>query len=303
MFSSTISRSFSRIIPSVTRSPTTQSLHRFNQSSTPLSHFKFYRKMSTNNISTTPSSSRGCFIVLEGLDRSGKSTQCKLLTETMNGNGAAEENAVQMRFPGKLSIQNQLFLNTNCYNLNNLLYYPNLSTSVSCLCSDRTTPIGIMIDSYLRQQSECNDQAIHLLFVANRWEAKDRIVQLLNEGKHIICDRYSYSGIAFSSAKGLSFEWCQQPEVGLPEPDIVFYLTVPSDVAENRGQFGEERYEKREMQDKVRKIFQSLHTEKWKTINAARTIEEIQTELSTIAKETAERVKNSPIDYIQASKQ
>lgn len=35
---------------------------------------------------------------------------------------------------------------------------------------DRTTPIGKMIDAYLRSQSEMDDHAIHLLFSANRWE-------------------------------------------------------------------------------------------------------------------------------------
>ena len=35
---------------------------------------------------------------------------------------------------------------------------------------DRTTPIGQMIDAYLRSTSELDDHAIHLLFSANRWE-------------------------------------------------------------------------------------------------------------------------------------
>ena len=35
---------------------------------------------------------------------------------------------------------------------------------------DRTTPIGIMIDSYLRNATDMDDRAIHLLFSANRWE-------------------------------------------------------------------------------------------------------------------------------------
>jgi dTMP kinase len=35
---------------------------------------------------------------------------------------------------------------------------------------DRTTPIGKMIDAYLRSESELDDRAIHLLFTTNRWE-------------------------------------------------------------------------------------------------------------------------------------
>lgn len=36
---------------------------------------------------------------------------------------------------------------------------------------DRTTPIGQMIDGYLKSAIEMDDHAIHLLFSANRWEA------------------------------------------------------------------------------------------------------------------------------------
>lgn len=31
----------------------------------------------------------------------------------------------------------------------------------------------------------------------------------LKSGTTLIVDRYSYSGVAFSSAKGLDFEWCK----------------------------------------------------------------------------------------------
>lgn len=31
----------------------------------------------------------------------------------------------------------------------------------------------------------------------------------LKSGTTLVVDRYSYSGVAFSSAKGLDFEWCK----------------------------------------------------------------------------------------------
>ena len=37
---------------------------------------------------------------------------------------------------------------------------------------DRTTTIGKMIDSYLRSAEDVDDRVIHLLFSANRWEAR-----------------------------------------------------------------------------------------------------------------------------------
>ncbi len=37
--------------------------------------------------------------------------------------------------------------------------------------TDRSTPIGQMIDAYLKSSVEMEDHVIHLLFSANRWEA------------------------------------------------------------------------------------------------------------------------------------
>ena len=35
---------------------------------------------------------------------------------------------------------------------------------------DRSTPVGKVIDSYLKQTEKLHDKAVHLLFSANRWE-------------------------------------------------------------------------------------------------------------------------------------
>ena len=46
-----------------------------------------------------------------------------------------------------------------------------------------------------------------------------------------ICDRYAYSGVAFSSAKGLDLDWCKACDSGLPAPDCVIYLDIPVEEA------------------------------------------------------------------------
>lgn len=43
----------------------------------------------------------------------------------------------------------------------------------------------------------------------------------------------------------------QAPDKGLPAPDIVLYLDIAIADAEKRGGFGQERYEKRELQKEV----------------------------------------------------
>ena len=43
--------------------------------------------------------------------------------------------------------------------------------------------------SYLAEGKDMDDRAVHLLFSANRWEAKARIEEVLASGRHIVCDR------------------------------------------------------------------------------------------------------------------
>lgn len=47
------------------------------------------------------SSVRGAFIVVEGLDRAGKSTQCERLSQYLEGQG---HNVKRLRFPSMLRI-------------------------------------------------------------------------------------------------------------------------------------------------------------------------------------------------------
>ncbi|KAK5137705.1 hypothetical protein LTR08_007276 [Meristemomyces frigidus] len=169
---------------------------------------------------------RGKLIVFEGLDRSGKSTQCDRLVAHLRNRGQRVEH---LRFP------------------------------------DRTTPIGKMINSYLSGGSQQEDHVIHLLFSANRWELASAISTLINDGITVVVDRYYYSGCVYSAAKGvvgMDLEWCRQPEVGLPRPDVCLFLDLSAEEAAKRGGFGLERYEKKEMQDRVRELFAELREHK-----------------------------------------
>ncbi|KAK0716199.1 thymidylate kinase-domain-containing protein, partial [Lasiosphaeris hirsuta] len=172
---------------------------------------------------------RGALVILEGLDRSGKTTQVKLLEQRFVELG---KKVKVMRFP------------------------------------DRTTPIGQMIDSYLKSQVEMDDHVIHLLFSANRWEAAKTITHLLNTNVTVLCDRYYYSGIVYSAAKqnpSLSLPWARAPEVGLPRPDLVLFLDLEESQAKARGGWGGEVYEKAEMQRRVRQLFWGLSMGKIET--------------------------------------
>ena len=83
----------------------------------------------------------------------------------------------------------------------------------------------------------------------------------IESGTHVIIDRYAFSGVAFTAAKGLDFEWCKNPDRGLPKPDVVIQLNVDEECAKGRGGFGEERYEKIEFQRRVRSLYAQLSDE------------------------------------------
>lgn len=163
---------------------------------------------------------RGLFIVLEGLDRSGKSTQCKKLTDYFSSRNLPCE----------------------------LVNFPN-----------RQIQTGKMIDQYLTSSDvKLCDQAIHLLFSTNRWEMVEYIHEKIKQGTNVICDRYAYSGIAYSHAKGLDFKWCANPDVGLPQPDLVLFVNTTAGEITSRSGFGDERYEKEEFQEKVYQAFRKI---------------------------------------------
>lgn len=118
-----------------------------------------------------------------------------------------------------------------------------------------------MINAYLQGEAEHSDESMHLLFSANRWEAVQGMLHDLQAGHTIVVDRYAFSGAVYSAAKDnphLSLEWCWNPDIGLPRPDLVLFLDISSENAAKRGGYGEERYEKQDMQVKVRTLFKRL---------------------------------------------
>ncbi|KAG9686243.1 thymidylate kinase, partial [Aureobasidium melanogenum] len=187
---------------------------------------------------------RGKLIVFEGLDRSGKSTQCERLVSYLSERGLPVKHR---RFP------------------------------------DRTTPIGQMINNYLQGQSEQEDHVIHLLFSANRWEAVASIEADINAGTTVVIDRYYYSGCVYSAAKNnpsLNLAWCRHPEEGLPRPDLCLFLDISAEDAAKRGGWGEERYEKKELQDRVRQLFADIRAtddgSDFVTIDAGQSLEDVE---------------------------
>ena len=116
---------------------------------------------------------RGLLIVLEGIDQCGKTTISKLLK--------------------------------------NKLLSLNLKTIIQTF-PDKSTLIGNVINSYLQGNTKLSPQESHLLYSLNRHEKKSFMEEKLYNGYNIICDRYIFSGIAYSLANDLDYNFCSITE-------------------------------------------------------------------------------------------
>jgi dTMP kinase len=96
-------------------------------------------------------------------------------------------------------------------------------------------------------------------------------------GTTVLCDRYAFSGVVFSAAKGLPLAWCKAPDVSLPSPDLALFLDLAPEQAAARGGYGAERYEKEALQARVRALFKSMGNETcgWVTIDAGKNREDV----------------------------
>jgi dTMP kinase len=212
------------------------------------------------------SKKRGLFVVFEGIDRSGKTSQVELLVSHLKHEKKIK--VKHMRFP------------------------------------DRSSPIGEIINQYLTKDDvKMNDPAIHLLFSCNRWEKSQEIEKTLLKGTHIIADRYTYSGVAFSHAKGtLTMDFCKSSDEGLPAPDIIIYLDLPVSKAKNRGNFGQERYEIVEFQEKVYKNYQELQkntpSSVWYNVDAEKKMDQLHMNIRDIIYSKIKEKSTKPINYL-----
>lgn len=189
---------------------------------------------------------RGFFIVLEGIDRVGKTTQAAMLNIALSDD-FAYWSVRPMRFP---------------------VY---------------DTPVGQVIADYLKSKRDLDVRAAHLLFCANRWEKAAEIEATLAAGNIIVCDRYSASGIAYSAAKGAPFEWCVEVEKGLPQPDCVIHLVAPVDTVAARANFGvDDRHEVIALQHSVAANYDKLSGPRWHQVDASLPVEEVAQKIHKI---------------------
>ncbi len=164
---------------------------------------------------------KGKFIVIEGLDGCGKSTQIDLLTSALHHKNI---NTLTIHFPRR---------------------------------SDKESPLwGTMIkkflDGYYGNIDKVHPELVALLFAGDRYNAADEINTNLNSGNWIICDRYVLSNIAYQGAK-LPYEnwnsfayWILKTEYEyfkIPKPDLQIILSMPFNFIENNLKIRKQNFE------------------------------------------------------------
>lgn len=131
---------------------------------------------------------KGVFITIYGVNNIGKSTHCKRLTEKLIQQGY---DAVFLKYP---------------------IY--------DC------PPTGPEINKILRshEPQKISEESLQTLFMQNRKDFEPTLKEMLEDGKIIIAEDYTGTGIAWGTAKGLSQEWVKDLNSGLIKEDLAILI-------------------------------------------------------------------------------
>lgn len=178
------------------------------------------------------------FVVIEGIDQSGKGTQAELLRKRFENEGRKTK----------------------------LLAFPNYETR-----------IGKIIKDFLNDKLLYPAELRHLLLSANRWETKDEIKEYLQKGFTIVCNRYYHSNIPYGMANGLKRKWLESLDEGLPEPDFVILIDISAKTSLARKASNRDMHE-RDMKflTEVRKQYLKLAKEQnWIVVDGEQSVEAV----------------------------
>ncbi|MCD6096983.1 dTMP kinase [bacterium] len=163
----------------------------------------------------------GRFIVLEGLDKAGKTTQARNLAE----------------------------------------YLEKLGYQVVQTAEPTKGKVGSLIRKVLSGEILMDSRTLQLLFTADRSEHLEKVIRpALDKGKVVISDRYFYSTLAYGSID-LDVSWLFKVNRFALSPDLTIFIDVPPDVCLKRlkkEQSKQELFEKKEQLQKVRKTYLNL---------------------------------------------
>jgi len=183
----------------------------------------------------------GLFIVLEGIDGTGKSTQASLLAERLRGRGI--ETSVFREPTGGVW--------------------------------------GQKIRAKARKAGSLTAAQELDLFLRDRWDnVKTNIRPALERGEAVVMDRYYFSTIAYQGARGLDPKRIRRlNEAFAPPPDLVFILDL--DPAKGLGRIRgrgprDALFEREDYLCKVRALFRSFRGKRFVRVDASQPVESVR---------------------------
>jgi dTMP kinase len=130
---------------------------------------------------------KGAFVVIEGLDGSGKTTQARLLARALR----KSHNAFFTAEPSQGKIGK--FIRSH------ILY------------GEKRSPTSVEA----------------LLFAADRLDhVQSEVLPAVSEGRVVVSDRYLYSSLAYQGSAGLSLEWITTINQHALKPDLALFIDV-----------------------------------------------------------------------------
>jgi dTMP kinase len=148
----------------------------------------------------------GKFIAIEGIDGSGKRTQVEMLGAALTAHG-----------------------------------FRPFVTGFPVYESWFGKMIGQFLNGDLGPLETVDPHFTAMLYAGDRFEAKERLTQALEEGRVLLADRYIASNLAHQTARIAAdhrtefIAWIEHLEYeiyGLPQPDLTVYLRVPASEAQ-----------------------------------------------------------------------
>lgn len=162
---------------------------------------------------------KGAFVVLEGSDGSGKTTQARVLCSALRREG---------------------------YKI-----HPTAEPSRSI--------VGRLIRRRILHGKKTRPEVEALLFAADRFlHLESEILPALAVGRIVVCDRYIYASFAYQGAQGVDSQWLQEINRFAIKPDLALYLDVPAETGMGRIRRKKSLLEKLELQERVRKQYLKL---------------------------------------------
>ena len=202
---------------------------------------------------------RGKFIVFEGIDGAGKTTQINLLANYLREEGRA----------------------------------------VYCTAEPTETVSGGLLRDALSGATRRTICEMAAMFVFDRINHNvnpvNGIQKMLADGFDVICDRYYYSSLAYQGS-GTDPEWVGNMNLNCPEimrPDICIFLDLTPEQSMariNRGRATQEIYENEEKLTQVRnqfyRVFKDLKDrDNIQIVDAYRSVEEIHQDIVALVKD------------------